>query len=460
MLLKKIKNFIKSRRTQAKPVSGRKQASDFLPSNATNLGLVAKILIADLDGRGGSDVAQMLVNVLAKEAELVTFRTNLAIKQPPLKNINDRIIAATNIAQGILSEHRGALIIWGEMEDMGTAMKLRFSAPKGNEESVGFLIAGDALDVTNPIAEKLRPIVPAIIFSILVTSYKGPRRQIASGLKSNLNNLSKVQKSIVEELILEQKISFLIFYGYISLTSGLLGNKKDLLSAEKIFETGLSYVDQKSAPLVWGKIRHCQASLLESKGRLTKNTSDLKFAVIAYQEVAKVYSRKARPHKWSAAWARAALVMYRIGILDHELRESYLKASSEAFEEALAVCDRNAQPAHWAEMMNQFGIVLMGLGEYDLENTTLDKSLRCFREVIKIRTRSAVPLLWAETANNLGAAGIALYKRVDDIELLNEASLCFEGAIDVFSQSPDYAKRTTVIKKNLERVRMILRQGK
>lgn len=136
-------------------------------------------------------------------------------------------------------------------------------------------------------------------------------------------------------------------------------------------------------------------------------------------------------------------------------RAAYLQEAGKAFEEALTVYTKEAMPARWAEVMNQYGVNLLALGEQVTGNTTLEMAVKKFRKVLEVRKRERAPQLWAQTANNLGAACFSLAKRNAAVALLREAMGCFEGAAEVYEQS-GARQRAEVIKSNLQRVQRLL----
>ena len=136
-------------------------------------------------------------------------------------------------------------------------------------------------------------------------------------------------------------------------------------------------------------------------------------------------------------------------------KPEYLQRAADAYEEALSVYDKNGAPARWAEVTNQYGVVLLALGEEMNADATLEKAVSSFRTAMKVRHKDKTPLLWAQTANNLGAACFALAKRNSQNALLREASDCFEGATEIYRQQ-GVTKQAQVIEKNLQRVRRLL----
>ena len=108
----------------------------------------------------------------------------------------------------------------------------------------------------------------------------------------------------------------------------------------------------------------------------------------------------------------------------------------------------------WAEVSNNYGMVLLALGEQAGAHTPLDSAIKNFRASLGVHWRESVPLLWAQTINNLGAACFAMAKRNSDPAVLCEYVACFGGAIEVYTKSGE-TKKSATMDNNLSRVRRL-----
>ena len=89
----------------------------------------------------------------------------------------------------------------------------------------------------------------------------------------------------------------------------------------------------------------------------------------------------------------------------------------------------------WAEVSNNYGMVLLALGEQAGAHTPLDSAIKNFRASLGAHRRESVPLLWTQTINNLVTFCFALAKRNSDPALLCECVAYFGGAIEVYTKS-------------------------
>ena len=139
-------------------------------------------------------------------------------------------------------------------------------------------------------------------------------------------------------------------------------------------------------------------------------------------------------------------------------KKAYCQETSKLYEEALCIYTIERTPGKWAEVSNNYGMVLLALGEQASADAPLESAIKNFRASLGARRRESVPLLWAQTINNLGAACFALAKRNSDPTLLRECVACFEGAIEVYTKSGE-TKKSAVIENNLSRVKRLMSVG-
>ena len=92
-------------------------------------------------------------------------------------------------------------------------------------------------------------------------------------------------------------------------------------------------------------------------------------------------------------------------------KEGYFQDASKFYEEALSIYTKERTPGKWAEVSNNYGMVLLALGEQAGAHTPLDSGIKNFRASLGLHRRESVPLLWAQTINNLGAACFTLTKK-------------------------------------------------
>ena len=106
-------------------------------------------------------------------------------------------------------------------------------------------------------------------------------------------------------------------------------------------------------------------------------------------------------------------------------KEAYFQEASKFYKEALSIYNKERTPGKWAEVSNNYCMVLLAIGEQACAHTPLDSAIMNFRASLGVHLRKSGPLLWAQTINNLGAACFALAKRNSDLALLCKCVACF-----------------------------------
>ena len=103
----------KKRRARVKLAEG----GGFTPSGA---GPQSRVLVANLFGAGGKDVSERIVGMVSQESGFATYHFDKALKQNLRSPLLERLLAASEQGSTWLREEKADLLIWGEMEDMGT----------------------------------------------------------------------------------------------------------------------------------------------------------------------------------------------------------------------------------------------------------------------------------------------------------------------------------------------------
>ena len=450
--------------------SGRKRktrtrktgAAQFLPAGEVSATAVAKVVVAHLLGSGGDDAADRVAAMLGNDTRLEVLRRPEALKQPGGSSLLERLTGAAENGRRWLDEEQADILVWGEMEDLGTIQCFRFlprqAPPSG--QVIGFAL-GDTLQLPDDAASFYDDLMAAAVYGALAPVHKGMRGPVLEALKGRLAPVQGWADKLPDEVPAEHRGSILVTLGNAMAAAALIGGGEKLLGrAALAFRNAGALVDQGDDPLAWAMTQNHLGAVLETQGRKNKDPDPLIEAAARYRGVADALGRDAYPMDWGLAHVRLGSVLYRLANVDLKNITPHLKDAGSAFEEALTVYSKETMPGRWAEVMNQYGVVLMALGDQLSGTATLEQAISGFKKTLEVRKREHVPLMWAQTANNLGAASFSLAKRdaKREQELLRDAAGCFEGAIEVFSQTPGYGKRAQVIANNLSRVEKMLQR--
>ncbi len=428
----------------------------FRPSGEGGLA-VAKVLVCDLHGSGGPEFADRVTGILANTSAFSTYRLKKAIRQNIRLGLLERLLTAAEEGTKLLKEEKGELLIWGEMEDMGTIARLHFHSTAGTADGQpGTFGLADTLDLPSPLPDGYADIIRAVVLAAIGAATDGPKSDIAEALKKALPAVEKAAADLPGDLQDEHKAAVLNCAGNAFATSIRFGDKKALPGAVQMYEAANALCSAEASPVTWALVQTHWAAALEADGRMRQDPAAVEAACGRYQAVTEGLTRETNGYDWALAHVRRAMGLYKLASLAPERTVPLLKDAAASFEAALEVYDRNVMPARWGEVMNHYGVVLMALGGHGAGNATYEQSISAFKKALEVRRRDITPLPWAQTVNNLGAACFALGKRTKETHLLNEAATCFEGAIGVFQDMRGQKKRAAVIAKNLEKVQRML----
>lgn len=437
----------KKRRSRVKLAEG----GGFNPSGA---GPQSRVLVANLFGSGGKEVSERLVGIVSRESGFATYHFDKALKQNLRAPLLERLLLASEQGTTWVKEEKADLLIWGEMEEMGTVARIRFlSATSSGDNQPGTFGLADTLDIPLPWPENTGDIVRAVASAALLPVASGNRKAIAERLRALPKAAYKALDEFPPDTPQEYKANMLMAIGNAFATSFRYGDKKALARGIACYGAADAYLSPEGTPLYWALLHSHWGALLEADARVRKSAEDLEVAAKKYLLVTEGLARETNPFDWALAHVRYAMALYKMASIDGARASKHLKAAASSFDEALTVYDRSMLPARWAEVMNHYGVVQMSLGGLGSNNTMLQQAITSFRKALEVRTIELFPMEWAQTTNNLGAACFALAKRTKEDVLFEEAAACFEGAIEVYRQRPGQKKRAKVIYSNLTKVR-------
>ncbi len=431
-----------------------KAGGGFRPTDGSADG---KVIVAPLFGSGGKEVTDRLVGMLSQESAVQTVVASQALRQNIRLGLVERLVLVHEEGRKLLEDEDAELLIWGEMEDMGTVARLHFLTVTGTQDGQpGAFGMIDTLDLPVPMPDEAGATVRAVALAALVPVAGGSRKTLAERLVSHLNDAPKVLEKLPPDAPEECRVMIENALGNAFATSYKLGAKKAFNDAMMHYEAAEKLIDPQASPMIWAVVNTHVGLLQETHSKGNRDSESLLAAIKRYDGIAKTLSRDAHASDWALAHMRRAMAYYKLATVESAQATAHLKTSATAFEEALTVYDRNSMPDRWAEVMNHYGVVQMALGGHGRANAVLQQSISTFRKALEVRKRDTQPLLWAQTANNLGAACFALAKQTKEEYLLEEAALYFQGAIQVYRKIRGQKKRVDVITKNLARVQQLL----
>ena len=163
---------------------------------------------------------------------------------------------------------------------------------------------------------------------------------------------------------------------------------------------------------------------------------NLEKAIAAFEQALQVSTREANPIDWAMTQNNlGAAYRYRIS----GDRVENLEKAIAAFEQALQVCTREALPIQWAATQNNLGVIYVHRISGDSAEN-LEKAITSFESALQVYTPETLPILWAETQMNLGTAYHTRISGSDRTENSEKAIEAYEQALKVFTPEADPIK--------------------
>jgi CheY-like chemotaxis protein len=113
--------------------------------------------------------------------------------------------------------------------------------------------------------------------------------------------------------------------------------------------------------------------------------------------------------------------------------ERAVRDAIRAYEDALVVRTRQANPLEWAATRNNQGLALLALGEWG-DHQALEAALMAFADALEVSTRDAAPIEWAVAQCNRANALQILGRTRGDAVRLEQAVLAYEEALQIHTR--------------------------
>lgn len=134
--------------------------------------------------------------------------------------------------------------------------------------------------------------------------------------------------------------------------------------------------------------------------------------------------------EWAFAQVRLADALATMG--DHG-DERAIRDAIRAYERALSVRTRQADPVEWASTRNNMGLAMLTLGEWG-DHLALEAALSAFGDALEISTREAAPIEWAAAQCNCANALQILGRSRGDVARLEQAVRAYDDALQVHTR--------------------------
>lgn len=414
-----------------------------------------KYLIAPIFGDVGQTQAKRVAAALGSHKSVHAVAISDSPAGGPELPIEHRLAAAAVEGRNLLVRESANLMVWGEINETGTALNLRFiSYPREDDPPGSFLISdrlplpigGDdqyldllmtaAFAATAPRTEAERPIIRALISEAFEAS------------QSTAHELP-VELSLVDQSCMQ------VCYANIAALIGHNENDQNSLRrAAQIYEDMLSTFSFDATPLEWATVHRHIGAVRQILGERSNDASTLENAAGSLRGALQVFSPEVFPWEWATVQCRLGGVLYRLDALNSDT--DLLKEAIAAYQDSLRVFTASASPYKWGEVKNGLGQALQVWGDMTRNTELLQRAVQSCREALQVRSREAAPMLWAATQNNLGSALFLLGRSTESSQALEGAAEAFGKALGVYN-SANANRLAKVTERNMAKAEDMLR---
>ncbi len=178
----------------------------------------------------------------------------------------------------------------------------------------------------------------------------------------------------------------------------------------------------------WGAIRNDAGNALEILGERQGDSETLIEAAAAYEDALGVLDREAQPREWAGTQSNLGVVLMNLGM--REQGTASLERSIAALSAAVSALSREETPLDWARTLSNYGNVAQMLADRTGDTSLYYEAESAHRAALEVIQRSVMPLEWAKLQNNLGNALARLGEMEPGTETLERAVAAFRAALE------------------------------
>ncbi|MDP6883791.1 MAG: hypothetical protein QF830_06630, partial [Rhodospirillales bacterium] len=284
-------------------------------------------------------------------------------------------------AQGrrLLAKDKADLMIWGDVDESGTSLHLRFVPAEPEDEDLAGSF-GPIVPINLPVnfGPEFADILFAAALAATVPAGDGKALTLRQALPKALEAALPAVQELPRDLTSRERATILVCTGNVAATVARNTGAAEIYRiAAQNYRSGLEIITRDAAPEEWAMIQRNLGMVLQAIAERMADAEILGNSADCYRAALKVLTKAQFPRPWAATQNRLGMVLYRLDLKtgDTEL----VKHALGAFQAALQVYTRAELPTRWAEVMNNFGQVAQMLGGQLRNVEVLEKAAEACR---------------------------------------------------------------------------------
>lgn len=422
---------------------GRKQVADL------------KFLIAPIHGDIGQTQSKRVSTALGAHKAVQVVAISQAPTGGPELPTAHRLGAAATEGRALLVREAANLLVWGEINETGTALNLRFISYPREDDPAGCFLISDRLPLPIGGDDQYLDLLLTAAFAAAAPRTDAERPIIRELTAKAFEVAQANAHELPVELSLADQSCMQVCYANIAALLGAAENDQNTLRrAEQIYEDMLGTFSFESTPMEWATVHRHVGVVRQMLGERSNDGAVLENAAGSFRGALQVFSPELFAWEWATIQSRLGGVLYRLDSLRSDT--DLLKESIAAYQESLRVFTQSGSPFKWGEVKNGLGQALQVWGDLTRNADLLKRAVQACREALQVRTQQASPMLWAATQNNLGSALFLLGRLTESVESLEGSAEAFGKALAVYTAS-NANRLSKVTERNMAKAEDMLR---
>jgi len=416
---------------------------------------VLDIRVAPLGGDPDGVQTERIVNLLNAESALRVRALDQPLMTDPRNENAAELTAAMGVARRQLVAERADILIWGAVNEVATAIHLKFVSWEVDLDYPGAFLPTDQMVLPANFSDDYGKLLFAVSVAATAPRSEAHRRWLQPMLTKALEAAQGSSQQPPMELSLSDQATIQICYGNVAASIGhMTGNVDWHQRAAQAYQEALENISQTDAPLNWGGVQYHLGIVRQSIGERTRDREVLKIAAENIRDATEIFTIKEFPREWACLQNRLGRILFKVD--GNSTDSETLKQTIAAFQSALQVFTKAETPLKWAEVKNGIGQALQMWGDVARNEELLEKAVECCQDALQVRSREETPMLWAASQNNLGSALYLLARLTEDSEHLEGAAEAFGNALEIYL-AYGAARLGKVTERNLIKAEDLLR---
>jgi len=347
------------------------------------------------------------------------------------------------------------IMIWGSINEVGTAISLHFVPGAGAGDYPGAALPTDRFVLPTNFQPEFGQLLRAVVLAAAVPVAKTQRMWLEQMLMTALEAAQETGQEPPAELTPSERSMIQTCFGNVIAAIGHYKNDVNWYAqAGQAYADALEGINAEEAPFDWAAIQYHLGRVRQMIAEKSGDGETLLLAIEHFRAAMEVYSQTDFPVEWATAETRIGNILYRLDATSSDT--DYLKQAIASFQSALLVFNPNEHPFKWSEVKNNMGQALQVWGDVARSEELLERAVTCCQEALRIRSREETPHLWAASQNNLGSALYLLGRLTEDSEYLEGAAEAFGKALEIY-MAYGMVRLSKVTERNLARAEDLLR---